>query len=288
MGRVLFYENDYPIKVHTSRARSVDRLHMHNVLQLFCVKEGVCIHDIFGNAGKMTPGEISIAPPYNAHRIDGREAEYEMFGMDADCSFFKLSRQFRPWNFFDSCIMPLCDAVSERGHVFRPRKNVADEVFGLYSEIKTLSSARESEKLPAIYGKTIELMTLIATEYSAREGGMGKARTATNCEPMHEVFKYIHKNFRNEISAEEIAKEAMISERSLYRLFEESMNTTLHRYIQALRLEYSKELLRDTDRTVRDIADESGFVYLANFHRYFRSQMGISPSEYRDSFREFK
>lgn len=275
----------YPVRVSRSSGRRADKLHMHGFIQIFCLKDGSCIHDIFGAPQKLRPGEISIAPPFNAHRVDGRADDYEMLGMDAHCDFFKLSKQFKPWNFYDSCISPLCGTVNEKGHVFKPGKNVNDEVFRLYGDLKELSAEEDSENLPLLRGKTIELMSLVATEYSVRERELIGNRAAGNCAPMHEVFKFVHTNFRNEISAEMIAKEAMISERSLYRLFEESMNMSVHQYIQYLRLVHAKELLRNTDRTIRDIANDSGFEYLANFHRFFKSRAGISPSEYRDKFR---
>lgn len=279
-------KNLHPVKVVTSRSRSVDSLHMHGFIQIFCVRDGSCVHDLSGDSQKLSPGEISIAPPYNSHRVDGRESDYEMFGMDTHCDFFKFSKTFKPWNFFDACITPLCDTVTKKGHVFRPDKNTNDEVFRLYNELKELSDEKNIENFALLRGKTIELLSLVVTEYSVKETPLIGSRATGNSAPMYEVFKFIHKNFCEEISPESIAKSAMISERSLYRFFEDSMNISVHQYIQHLRLHHAKELLSDTDRTIRDIANDSGFAYLANFHRFFRSRVGISPGEYRDIFRK--
>ena len=52
-------------------------------------------------------------------------------------------------------------------------------------------------------------------------------------------------------------------------------------YIAQLRLKLARELLRDTDKSVADIAFECGYHNLSNFNRQFRSAGGCSPKEYR-------
>lgn len=48
-----------------------------------------------------------------------------------------------------------------------------------------------------------------------------------------------------------------------------------------MRLKLARELLRDTDKSVADIAFECGYHNLSNFNRQFRSAGGCSPKEYR-------
>ncbi len=286
----IFPENelDHPVKVVTSSSRSVDALHMHGYIQIFCVKTGNCVHDLAGDSQKLNPGEISIAPPLKPHCIDGRDNEYEMFGMDAHRNFFKLSNEFMPWNIFDSCISPLCETVLKKGHVFKPETDVNNEIFNLYFDLKKLSNESSVDNHLLLRGKAIELLSLVAIGYSSSEGKLMGNGASDNCAPIHEAFSFIHKNYNNDISLDKIRKAAMLSERTLFRLFEDSMNVPVHRYIQALRLNHAKKLLTETDRTIRDIANDSGFSYLSNFHRFFRACTGMSPCDFRDISRAEK
>lgn len=271
-----------PITAESSSYRKKDDVHMHDFIQVFCVKSGSCIHNFDGDSQKLLPGEISIVPTFKPHFIDTSESELELLGMDMNCSVFKFSASVRPWNFFDSCVSPLCETVLKNGHVFRLSEDATEEAFGLFSDMKKLSMNCSEGSQLILCGKTVELLSLVAVETEELVGN----RAVGNCAPMHEAFSYIHKNYNKDITLDKIAKSAMISERTLFRMFEDSMNISVHHYIQQLRLNHSKELLAETDRAIRDIANDSGFAYLSNFHRFFRANTGMSPCEFRERTRE--
>ena len=54
-------------------------------------------------------------------------------------------------------------------------------------------------------------------------------------------------------------------------------------YINKTRLMHAKELLKNSDKTVKAIAVETGFVNLRSFNRVFQKYEGVTPSEYRNS-----
>lgn len=85
------------------------------------------------------------------------------------------------------------------------------------------------------------------------------------------------------LDAEELASALHMSRRSLYMLFKE-YRMTPGRMIHDLRLEYCHKALSDLSqqhRSITDIAFESGFQDSASFSRLFKSQYGVSPSEFR-------
>ncbi|MBR6765080.1 MAG: helix-turn-helix transcriptional regulator [Clostridia bacterium] len=59
------------------------------------------------------------------------------------------------------------------------------------------------------------------------------------------------------------------------------MNTTLKSYVNGLRLNEAKRLLKTTDKNVTDIAIEAGFNTIRSFNRAFFAEMGETPTEYR-------
>ena len=79
-----------------------------------------------------------------------------------------------------------------------------------------------------------------------------------------------------------LAAIAHLSPSQFGRVFKEVYGETPHRYLQRRRVERAMTLLRQTDRTVTDIAWDVGFASLGTFSRTFRAVVGCSPSEFRD------
>ena len=95
------------------------------------------------------------------------------------------------------------------------------------------------------------------------------------------VLNYIEANYREEITLSNLCRTAYMSESTLRRKFHETMQDTPTEYIQKFRLKKACNLLKDTDKSVTDIAFDVGFNSSNYFCRYFRKYTGQSPSEYR-------
>ena len=52
------------------------------------------------------------------------------------------------------------------------------------------------------------------------------------------------------------------------------------------KMEYSKELLRETDLPLNDIVAKTGYIDVSNFIRKFKLEEGVTPIGYRKQFRE--
>lgn len=82
----------------------------------------------------------------------------------------------------------------------------------------------------------------------------------------------------------ELARSTGVSQFHLLRVFKKCFGETPHEYVSRLRIERSKELLR-TGHSVTDVCLEVGFSGLGSFSSRFKSQVGVSPSEYARSMR---
>lgn len=74
---------------------------------------------------------------------------------------------------------------------------------------------------------------------------------------------------------------ANMSRSYFMRLFRQYIGTTPYNYVLSLRITKAKELLEVTDRTIHEIAMETGFSDDAAFSTRFSSMVGISPLKYR-------
>ncbi|MFF2890469.1 GyrI-like domain-containing protein [Paenibacillus sp. NPDC057967] len=99
---------------------------------------------------------------------------------------------------------------------------------------------------------------------------------------IHRVADYIETHLTADLSLEELSKLSAFSPYHFHRIFKAVMNENLHRFITRLRVEKASKLLTfHPERTISDIAMESGLQSSAHFSRTFRTYTGLSPTEYR-------
>ncbi|MEM9813492.1 MAG: AraC family transcriptional regulator, partial [Pseudomonadota bacterium] len=94
-------------------------------------------------------------------------------------------------------------------------------------------------------------------------------------------LRLMQENFAEEVEMRHLAREVGLSRPHFFKLFKRQMGVTPAVYLNTLRAEQAIEELLATPKSVTDIAHDLGFSSQASFTRFFASNVGISPSEYR-------
>jgi two-component system response regulator YesN len=104
-----------------------------------------------------------------------------------------------------------------------------------------------------------------------------------NQEMIQQMKEYIADNYQNGITLSEMARDFNISISYLSSLFHEETGESFSEYLNLLRLNKAKELLKSTDIKIYQIADRLGFNDAYYFSSWFKKQVGASPTTYRDN-----
>jgi len=108
-----------------------------------------------------------------------------------------------------------------------------------------------------------------------------KTRSANN-RLIAEIIDYINNNYCKEsICIDSIAEAVNITTHYLSHYFKEKMGIPVMKYIEELRVAKIKQLLRDTDMTLAEIAGSTGFSNSAVLIRTFKKYEGITPGQYK-------
>jgi AraC-like DNA-binding protein len=94
---------------------------------------------------------------------------------------------------------------------------------------------------------------------------------------------YLHQNYARPLSRWEIAESVGVSEDYLTRVFNRELGLSPWDYLNRYRVLQAQVLLRNTSRSIADIARTVGFKDQAYFSRVFSKQVGQSPQTYRDA-----
>ena len=95
---------------------------------------------------------------------------------------------------------------------------------------------------------------------------------------IQQVLFYIQENYNGEISLAEAASRLYVSESHLSRAFKQETGINFMQYVMKMRLEHAVEELKQTDLSILQIANDSGFSSLAMFNKAFKEHFGETPS----------
>jgi two-component system response regulator YesN len=92
---------------------------------------------------------------------------------------------------------------------------------------------------------------------------------------------FIQSNFTRELSQEEVAAHVGINKSYLSRVFPEYTGERFSDYLQRLRIERAKELLKFTNDHIYEIASQVGYWNPRYFSKIFQEAVGVTPADYR-------
>ncbi len=96
------------------------------------------------------------------------------------------------------------------------------------------------------------------------------------------ALEWIEQHLDNpELAVGALARRVCLSEVYLRQLFRQAVATSPAAYIRQRRIERACALLRLTDKTIKQIAAETGFRELSFFYHVFARRTGLTPARYR-------
>lgn len=99
---------------------------------------------------------------------------------------------------------------------------------------------------------------------------------------LNKIIDYIDSHYTdNDLSLELLAEKVNISVSYISAILKKEKNTTFVKYLTTLRMEKAKELLKNPNLKIVDIAENIGFSEAYYFSHSFKKYQGVSPKEYR-------
>lgn len=105
-----------------------------------------------------------------------------------------------------------------------------------------------------------------------------------NSRRIEKVMEYLNQNFDKQISLNEVAKQANMTQAAFSRFFKTKTGNNYIDSLNEIRLGHAARLLIDTNRSIAEIAYHCGFNNISNFNRLFKKKKGVTPKAFREDY----
>ncbi|MBR6580441.1 MAG: AraC family transcriptional regulator [Ruminococcus sp.] len=169
--------------------------------------------------------------------------------------------------------------IAQSGNVFHP---VAfEKVTMAMREMLRYHAEKDVNAEVITSGLIVQLLTIALTS-------TGKAEMIDSAlrHKLQAINIYIEENFTEDISLEKLSSEFYISKFYLSREYKKIYGKTIFQHIITCRINYGKQLLRFSDKSVEEIAHQCGFNDQSYFVRQFKKSENVTCFAYRKMWRE--
>lgn len=237
-------------------------------------------------------GDIFVIPPYIPHRLIYKDAcDFEIIELEFEPAFLldqALSADISDFQslFNFAYIEPFL--VSE-GEV-KPRLNLSGKnqilVEQLLGELMEEYAQKETNHILVIKALLLHLLAVLGRCFSQTDPAKSEEKLLfkRHQDALDKAIAYIDQHYADNITMNQVAKEALLSPSYFSYLFKSLTGKTFVEYLTTIRIQKSFDLLKNPKLLIMEVCLEVGFKNINHFNRTFKSITGMTPSQYRKLF----
>ena len=238
------------------------------------------LHDSFlllytcSGTGCVKTGNISIQLPEGHAVIIDCHTAHEYFSKTDIWDFLWI-------HFEGSAVKTMFDVLYPNNSVYAV--NMESEV-EFKNCITSIISRIIKNDIKTCIDSSYRMHQLINLMYSASLAAEENNQKKDSGDDIHTVLELIKSNYSQPISIDDMIETIHISKYHFIRRFNRIMGMTPYNYLMNYRITMAKTMLRTTDKTVAEIAEECGFMDTSNFIAKFKRSTNQKPLQYRRDF----
>lgn len=229
--------------------------HFHRNFEVICVLSGAVDCMVNGKRGVLKAGEFGMCLSNEVHEYRSVGASISWVGVFSGDFVHAFEKQTK--NKMGSDFRFVCP----------------DECF------RYLSSALLHPERP-------DLLTLKSCLYALCAAYCSQVplveRTEKDDSPMRQIVDFISENYRSRITLADLAGALGYDYSYASRCFRKNFNQSFPEFINSYRIEHALTLLTETDKSITDVALESGFQSVRTFNDVFLKKLGRQPHMFRE------
>lgn len=254
-------------------------MHIHNWIEINYIYSGHCPQIINHTSYNVTKGQVVLIDRDTPHST-GRLGENDIMVS------LMIDKNYLNSNFFTRLSN---DSILSRFFINAINENTQHDNYILFH-------SENSRKLPLYFNELMceyldpsmnspdiinSLITLLFCELiNVYRKDLDHQENFTGHTSVVQILRYIENNYKN-CTLESTAAFFNLNPNYLSTLLKKKLNYTYKELVQHQRLSKAAQLLRNTDMTVTEVANDVGYENINFFYKKFKEQYCMSPKEYR-------
>jgi AraC-like DNA-binding protein/mannose-6-phosphate isomerase-like protein (cupin superfamily) len=244
--------------------------HFHEAMELTLFTSGEGTRFVGDNIARFAAGDLVLLGPDLPHY-------WHAEGLSGGCSVQWHFPEGHPvWAFPETVNIARLFRRARCGLHFG--RNAASKAAALLQELPRCTGAQRLGLLLHILGG------LAAAESSSR--GLSVRSFELSGEPQYQqaiarAMQHLIARFRDRVRLEEVLEITEMSRATFARQFPRHSGRSFSEFLNSLRLQAVCQELKNSSRSISEIALDAGFTQLSFFNRLFLRENQCSPSEYR-------
>lgn len=253
-----------------------DTYHWHSYFEITYVQKGRGNYFVNGQEYTMDEGDIIIFNNVEPHGWNLLDGDMHLLVMIFSPEFVAEKLNVFDWDYLKPFV--------ERGSNFKNRigkeEAVSHEIRKGIREIYGEWEGKKEGYPLMIKANVLRILTMLIRAYQDESKSAEMLKEKKNAmKRLEQAFAYINCHYCDKITLDEVASAAYMSSNYFSSYFRKVTNIGFSEYVTRLRIAHARELLRDTDKSVTDIALECGFNNISNFYRLYKKHVGRAPGE---------
>lgn len=267
--------------------------HVHETIELHFILEGQRLMFVDRETYRLSPHSAIVVNHNLIHKTStapGFPPDHHNFILQLDRSRFDALLNAAGLKGFDDFGDRFNGVASFDDSEWRLVLSVISEFKAMCTEDKNGGTVSMEYAHAFLYLQALELASIFAkarrrllqAELEANQKAIPETVVKTGVhQKVHEVALYLQTHIHESVSLEELAQRFFMSRSYLTRSFRNVTGFSVVEYMTYIRIQKAQQLLRESDRSITEIADLCGFGNITYFEKVFKTTTGHTPVQYR-------
>ena len=267
------FKADTRVKLYMNEDPDSYPPHWHSPMEIIMPLKNIYTVECGGKTYTLREGDIIFIFPCNLHTLTApKSGRRIIFQPDV-----QILHQIKEVDGIMSLLSPVVLITPEDSpNIYEKVRDLLLEIADEYNGNAPLSEA-------VIYSKFLNMLVLMGRDYTDNlvDFEVTSYKKQEYTEKFITICDYISAHCTEDLNLDQLSELAGFSKYHFSRLFKQFSGQSFYSYVSQKRIEHAQMLLASGNKSITEVAIDSGFESMSAFIRMFKKQKGMTPTRFR-------